>query len=448
MTKTLTEIKKYDTFIYDKFEIEDADHSLKIKFYYEIVGLKKFIHKLEIPYRNTSINKDFVNKLVFNIGLLELVSYWKACIPYNLEINCGAITDKQKEFFKKIYFHGLGEFFYQNKIKPDYDTFININSYGPLYDSSVEYNEEGNLICIGGGKDSCVSLSLLPTKNTSCFIINPKPVMLECASIAGYKENEILCVKRTIDKSLLELNNEGFLNGHTPFSAMVAFVSYLAAYLNNKKNIILSNESSANESNVAGTKINHQYSKSYEFELDFQNYAKEFLGGDINYFSLLRPLTEYQIGMLFAKKEPFHKVFKSCNVGSKENPWRWCCNCAKCLFVYCLLAPHLYKDKLVSIFGEDLFANPALLQTFKELLGKENVKPFDCVGTFEEINYAITKTIKNLNTNDLPILLSYYKENYYDEDLLKLDLEHSYNKNHSLSKENEQLIKEAINYER
>ena len=83
------------------------------------------------------------------------------------------------------------------------------------------------------------------------------------------------------------------------------------------------------------------------------------------------------------------------------------------------------------------------LQMFKELLGKENVKPFDCVGTFEEINYAITKTIKEYN-GDLPYLLKYYKENYYDESVLDDDLEHSYNHEHSLDCYYENIIKEVI----
>lgn len=449
MKKALEDIKKYDTFIYDRFEIVYGEFLVTIKFYYEIVGLKKFVHKIEIPLSNINVDYDYVKKLAFNIGLLELVSYWKSTISSNLIINCGTISAKQQEFFKKIYYHGLGEFFYLNGIDPEYDTFVTINSKGPVYDKMIDYQGYGNLICIGGGKDSCVSLSLVEkTNDTECFIINPKSVMLECAKTAGYNDDEIISVKRIIDKGLLELNEEGFLNGHTPFSAMVAFVSYLTAYLNNKKFIVLSNENSANEANVVGTKINHQYSKSYEFESDFQNYAYEFLGAHIKYYSLLRPLTEYQIGMLFAENKKFHKIFKSCNVGSKVVPWRWCCDCAKCLFVYCLLAPHLYKDELVEIFGEDLFEKETLITTFKELLGKENVKPFDCVGTFEEINYAITKTIKRIGEVELPYLLKFYKDNYYDETILAWDLEHSYNENNSLSKDEEKMIKEAIGYER
>lgn len=446
--KTINDIKKYDTFIYDNYEILYDENKIRINYFFEIVDLKKFIHRIEIPFCNSSIDKEYVNWLAFNIGLLELVSYWKATIAPNLIINCGRIDDVQKDFFKKIYFHGLGEFFYLNSLDPDYDNSINIKCNGVDTKHIIDYSGNGSLIAIGGGKDSCVSLSLYNKENSSCFIINPKEVTLKCAYTAGYEDKNIVEVKRVLDKGIIELNNEGFLNGHTPFSAMVAFVSYLTAYLNGKKFIVLSNESSANEANVAGTKINHQYSKSYEFEKDFQTYAKEYLGREIKYYSFLRPLTEYQIGMLFSKYKKFHGIFKSCNVGSKNENWNWCCHCAKCMFVYSLLSPHLYKEELIRIFGEDMFENEQMLQTFEELLGKKNVKPFDCVGTFEEVNYAITKTIKNMEKKELPLLLDYYKKNYYDEDILKKDLEHSYNENNSLDVQDEILIKEAINYDR
>ena len=89
------------------------------------------------------------------------------------------------------------------------------------------------------------------------IMINPKDVHLKCAG-----DTESYTVKRTIDQNLIKLNNEGYLNGHTPFSAIVAFTSYLVAYITNRSNIILSNEGSANEPTVIGTNINHQYSKT------------------------------------------------------------------------------------------------------------------------------------------------------------------------------------------
>lgn len=447
MHKTLEEIGKYDTFIYDKFEVIYGD-KVVIKFYYEIKDLEKFIHTIELPVSNKNIDKDYIDKLAFNIGMVELLNYWKLTIAPKIVINCGSLTPEQESFFRKLYFNGEGEFFYVNGLKPDYETFVNFTSNGKKYDKNVDISFKGNIIGVGGGKDSCVSLELLKNEeDNACFVINPKPVNLECCKVAGI--DNIYEVRRVLDKKMIELNNRGFLNGHIPFSAMVAFVSYLLAYLNERKYIVLSNESSANESNVAGTNINHQYSKSYEFEDDFQKYALKYLGEGIKYFSFLRPLSEYQIGMIFAERcERFHNIFKSCNVGSKGEVWHWCCNCAKCLFVYSLLSPHLYKDKLVKIFGEDMFENRELLTMFKELLGKENVKPFDCVGTFEEINYAITKTIKNIGTQELPYLLEYYKENYYDDKILDLNLEQFFYTPNSLEEHYLKLVKDAIKYDK
>ena len=274
-----------------------------------------------------------------------------------------------------------------------------------------------------------------------CFIINPKQVTLSCAQTAGYSNEKIVTVKRTIDKNLIELNKQGFINGHTPFSALVAFLSYFNAYITGKKYILLSNESSANESNVDGTKINHQYSKTYEFECDFNEYTKKYFKIDIKYFSLLRPLSEYQIAMLFSNYEKYHEIFKSCNVGSKKEPWHWCCSCPKCLFVYIILSPFLYKEKLIRIFGEDLFEKEDLLDIFIELTGYGKTKPFECVGTYEEVRYAITKTISKLDKQ--PYLLKYYKEHFELENLNK-NLENKYNRENNLNPYFENLLKSEL----
>ena len=257
---------------------------------------------------------------------------------------------------------------------------------------------------------------------------------------SGYSDKTFI-VKRVIDRKIVDLNSEGFLNGHTPFSAIVAFVSYLCAYLSGKKYIVLSNEDSANESTVIGTSVNHQYSKTYEFENDFNNYTKKYYGIDIKYFSLLRPLTEFQIGMLFSKLDKFHKVFKSCNLGSKGDTWEWCCKCPKCLFVFIILSPFLYRDKLIDIFGTDLYEDASLLDTFKELLGYSETKPFECVGTYGEVRFAVSLLINKLG-DDLPYLLRYYKDNYP----LSLDTDYRlhYNLNNNLDSSFESIVKDAI----
>lgn len=432
---------KYDTFIYDSYEIEELENTTKITYNFIVPSLTQYKPTLEV--KKFKIDS-FTKNLIFHIGLVELVSYWKATCSKNVIIKAGYINKEQIEFFKKLYFYGLGELFYTNGITPNYDDFINIKC--ELKEQNIEipnYVGNGNLIPIGGGKDSNVTLEIMKSdfEDNLCFIINPKQVTLSCAQTAGYSNEKIVTVKRTIDKNLIELNKQGFINGHTPFSALVAFLSYFNAYITGKKYILLSNESSANESNVDGTKINHQYSKTYEFECDFNEYTKKYFKIDIKYFSLLRPLSEYQIAMLFSNYEKYHKIFKSCNVGSKKEPWHWCCSCPKCLFVYIILSPFLYKEKLIEIFGEDLFEKEDLLDTFIELTGYGKTKPFECVGTYEEVRYAITKTISKLDKQ--PYLLKYYKEHFELENLNK-NLENKYNRENNLNPYFENLLKSEL----
>ena len=443
--------KEYKEFYYNSYSIKEDEEAIYIEFEFEIPNLTKFNPKLKILKKNMklkNINTPYVKNMVFNMGLIELISYWKVACSPQVIIKCGYLSKEQIDFWKKIYFYGLGELFYTNNIKTNIEEFMNIKTTG----NKIEYDEikdlsDGYIVPIGGGKDSVVTLETLKLdKNKDyCLIINPKPVTLECAKIAGFENDNIIEVTRTIDKELIELNERGFINGHTPFSAMLAFTSYFIAYLIGKKYIALSNENSANESNVKDQKINHQYSKSFEFECDFEEYSKNYLKAPVKYFSFLRPLNELQIAKIFSKHEQYHRVIKSCNVGSKKENWVWCLNCAKCLFAYIILSPYLYKEKLVNMFGKDMFESKNLLETFKELTGNGKTKPFDCVGTFEEVNFAISKTIQNIeNRNEeLPYLLKYYKDNYNLVDT-KNDITKLYNEENNLTKEQNEILRKEV----
>ena len=431
---------KYTEFIYDKYKIEDLENSIKITYYFEIPGLTSFrpTYEIDKKFIKNEIN-NFDKYLIFHIGLVELISYWKAAVPKTVIIKAGYLDEEQISFFKKLYYYGLGEFFYVNNINISIDDFMDIKIEGNKKNYDIEYNGSGNLIPIGGGKDSCVTLELLKNMENSPIVMNPKEPHLKCAYKAGYTKDDVITYKRTIDKNLIELNNKGFLNGHTPFSALVSFTTYLMAYLNNKNNIVLSNEDSSNESTVIGTKVNHQYSKTYEYENDFNNYTSKYFGIGIKYFSFLRPLSEFQISLLFSEFKKYHDVFRSCNVGSKKIPWEWCGKCPKCLFVYIILSPKLYKDELLDIFGKDLYEDEDLLPVFKELVGDASTKPFECVGTIKEVRYAISLTINKLT--NLPYLLKYYKDNY---DLIDEKLEYNYNDINNLPEEFTKILKESL----
>ena len=439
---------KYPEFIYNNYSVNETNDEYIISYEFIISDLCSFHPEIKLNksiIKNDNIDDNLLKYIIFHIGLIEAISYYKSTCSPNIVIKCGYLNEEQISWYKKVLYNGLGELLYKNNISISMEELVNVTV---LNDCKVEintvYNGVGNLIPVGGGKDSCVTLELLKNEeNNSCFIINPKGPSVACAKTAGYADEDIITVTRSIDPELLKLNSLGFINGHTPFSALVAFISYLCGYLSNKKNIVLSNESSANQPTVIGSSINHQYSKSFEFEKDFNDYTKKHFKIDLNYFSLLRGISEYQIGALFSKYKKYHHIFKSCNLGSKSAEWKWCCNCPKCLFVYIILSPHLYKDELVDIFGEDLYEREDLLNIFIDTIGESGIKPFECVGTVEEAKFAISTLINKLDKNNLPYLLKYYYE-HYSLYLDKNDIL-TYNNNNNLNEYFNKIVMEAIN---
>lgn len=415
--------KKHTTFTYKDFLIDETDSEITVTYQFEIEGLSEFAPKwvMKKPQGKRAFKSDRIFKeLVFSLGMVELVSYWKISCAPQVNVLCGQLCHKQIKFWKELYFSGLGEFFYRNRISTDIDSFMTINSFGRKqegYEQKVVDNGTC-LIAIGGGKDSVVSLEVLRSNydKNYCFIINPRGATLDCAKTAGYEDSHIISLKRTLDKNMLDLNAKGYLNGHTPFSAIVAFSSVLSAYINGIKNVVLSNEASANESTVKNSDVNHQYSKSFKFESDFNGYEREFIDSGVFYFSLLRPMSELQIAEYFATKEKYHSVFQSCNVGSKEN--KWCADCSKCLFVSIILSPFLSLEKLCRIFGKNLLDEKSMEGYFTQLIGLCDEKPFECVGSRKEINTAICMAIKRLEEENekLPYLYELYKKtDYYKE---------------------------------
>ena len=450
-TKFLELRNTYKEIIYRDYLVDDVDNDLVITYTFEIPGLTIFKPTISFSkdlIKNSFVNENLMNKIIFHMGMIELISYYKCCCPEKVVIEAGYLNDYDMKWFKKLFYNGLGEFLYKNNISISEDELFDFEIKGKeIKLDDIFYQGYGNLIPVGGGKDSVVSLELLKEykDDNMCFIINPKGANIECSYVAGYEDDSIVKIKRIIDKNLIDLNSRGFLNGHTPFSSVVAFNAYLMAYLTNKKYIVLSNENSANEATVIGTNVNHQYSKSYEFEKDFYEFTKNNYGIDIKYFSLLRPLKEIQIAMLFSKYTKYHKVFKSCNLGSKGSTWEWCCKCPKCLFVYIMLAAFLNKEEMEEMFGKDLLNDVELEKDFIELIGEGETKPFECVGSISEVVYAVNKIISKYE-GELPYLLKVYKEKYQREE--NIDLSYLDDEHNVVSEYLDILKENIINYEK
>ncbi|MCL2634807.1 MAG: hypothetical protein FWD34_09885 [Oscillospiraceae bacterium] len=405
---------KHERFIYHSYEITADGFSFRFTMdEYEFTPQ----WKCDIPETDDLM----LHELVFNLGLVELISYWKSACPPIVEVRCGSLDDWQINWWKKLYLNGLGEFFYINNITPadDFMTIIPTQQHRPKLTVNYPLSTINCLTPVGGGKDSIVTLELLKEyhENNHCYIIGNIQRAYDTAKTAGYSDDRIIRVSRTIDPVLLELNKKGYLNGHTPFSAIVAFSSLVFAYITGKKYIVLSNESSANEGNT-DSGVNHQYSKSTEFERDFREYVSRISPDLPEYFSLLRPLNELQITERFVQFPKYFPIFQSCNAGTKTNTW--CRKCAKCLYVYIMLAAFLDDETLISIFGENLLENPELSDILTALKNPDYDKPFECVGTREEVNTALDMISGKPNYPRPGLLDCFNDDNFVPKELIKL----------------------------
>ena len=406
--------QQHRVFTYESFGYKFDSDGMNMWFDFSVGDAIRFRPTAAIPRRSflaESLPREAADMLVFNIGMIELVSYWKCLCPPTVQIAPYKLDDAQLAFWRKLYYNGLGEFFYTNGIKATEQDFMTIECIGSRQTTAVDVPlGDGYLVPVGGGKDSVVSLELLGSAGVPIrpLIMNPRGATTLCAQRAGFGPDDTLVINRTLDSTMLELNRQGCLNGHTPFSAMLAFYTLLAAALSGERNIALSNENSANEATIPGTKVNHQYSKSLEFENDFRAYVDAYVSKSFNYFSLLRPLSELQIAMLFSRHSKYFDVFKSCNAGSKQDIW--CGKCAKCLFAYIILSPFIEPARLNGIFGKEMLDDPDLAAFFDDLTGRSENKPFECVGTIDEVNAALAMTIDRWydKAESRPALLRHY----------------------------------------
>lgn len=151
--------RKYPQFVYRGYSISEKDDGLHLSFDFSIPGLCEFHPQTRIDGKSLDIfnspSSDYARRMVFFIGLAEAVSYWKCACPSNFRVECGELSAKDIEFFKKLWFNGLGEFFYRNGIKTDMASFVNIEAPEPRKIPKCEsYASSGlEIVPVGGGKD-------------------------------------------------------------------------------------------------------------------------------------------------------------------------------------------------------------------------------------------------------------------------------------------------------
>ncbi len=417
---------RYPVFRYETYEIERSPSRLTARFKFSAppdISFAPEVHfeglaegtcegigdKGSDPRFLHTSEGEFLDNVIFHLGLIESFSYWKATASPTIEVLAGALSDDQIAWWRDLLIRGMGEYFYRNDIDftaPDLVRIVSKDA-GVTAQPYAAALPSRSLLTIGGGRDSALAAALLRDSGSpfACLMLNPPSAALKIAAMATNAKP--LIIRRAICPELLELNRRGYLNGHTPFSAYLAFLGAACLLLYGYSNVIVANERSSEEGNVRfhESEINHQYSKSFRFETCFDEYLAKYLVARARYFSFVRPLYELQIGKAFAQFPEFFSVFKSCNRNRSDS---WCGQCPKCVSVFLTMYPFVSHEALVGVFGRNLFEREETIPILRELAGVET-KPFECVATTNEIVSALALAIAKVHANggNLPCVLEY-----------------------------------------
>lgn len=360
----------------------------------------EFTEIVVLPRSPKNLEPKLLEKFLEPLELVLGISYYKLYCPRRVAVSF-LLSREQARFWNTVYKKGLGEFLYKNDLHPKR---IATFPFTKIQISPARISVRNRaLVGIGGGKDSIVAAELLRQSDAHSFLVETQRRDMISQRVINEIGKPSLCIKRMLDPKLFE-HHEGAYNGHIPISAVYAFLGLLAAALYEYNFVIVANEHSSGVGNLRyhGEIVNHQWSKSAEFEALFQAYTRAYITPDITYFSLLRPFYEIRVAQMFAEHKKYFSLCTSCNrnftILQDRSKSLWCGACPKCAFVFLILAPFLGKKELLGIFQKNLFADSSLIPLYRQLLGFGKQKPFDCVGTFEESRAALflaSKKYKN-----------------------------------------------------
>jgi UDP-N-acetyl-alpha-D-muramoyl-L-alanyl-L-glutamate epimerase len=380
---------RYSKFVFESYAYDPARALLSLR--YRFADGPRFEEQLifDFPSRTLSADADAALDRIFRlIFLLSGVSYYKTFVPPRLVCRAFPLDRHTAEFLQNFYEKGLAEFGWKNRISLQGRCKFDFDLVEPAAPIALELPRR-TCVPVGGGKDSVVTLECLRAAGEDLVLFSLGDTQPINACIAGARL-PFIRVRRRLDPGLLKLNDGGALNGHVPITGLLSAIVLACAVLSGFDTIAMSNEHSASAPNltVDGVAINHQFSKSLEFELDFAGYIANHISPDIAYFSLLRPLSEIEIARRFSYHSQYFECFRSCNTAFRQSPAErgrhWCCDCPKCRFVFLALAPFIAKLELISIFGHDMLDDETQCDGFAALCGLRDHKPFECVGEIDE----------------------------------------------------------------
>ena len=269
MTLSGTEPHSYErgsVFRYQSFAVDAERGVLSCR--YELDG-REFTERVTLapgPRWHTEAARAAA-RLVF---LLAGVSYYKTAAPPVVDFGETALTDAEHGFLREFYLQGLGEFAYRNALDltslrfeaavlapggrpPQTPPLLGgpIPPDPPWGDNPPRIPpapwQRRALVPFGGGIDSIVTVERVRRLADAALFVVSRPAdrfdaIEQPAAVTGL---EVVRAEREIDPQLLRSAELGFLNGHVPVTGILSAIAVLAAVLEDRDAVVMSNEWSA-----------------------------------------------------------------------------------------------------------------------------------------------------------------------------------------------------------
>lgn len=340
---------------------------------------------------------DVVARLLDLLCIVAGVSYAKAVAPTSVTFPQLDVSDAGFSLIQQTYNEGMREFAFHNNLPLTSSFVIEDEPRGGNFQSEFRRGPGSPLIPFGAGRDSCVVASALRHLHPTLFTVGANPY---AQRVADQLSLPLMTASRTLDPTLLHLNEAGAPNGHIPVTAINSLISVITAELTGHTSVVMANEKSASRPTriVDGIEINHQFSKSLEFEYSLTS-AIDIAGSFVQYTSVLRHSSDEAISRAFASKcVDVHPLFMSCNQAMLRNESRrsngWCCQCPKCRGMFLSLAPFMSPQQMTKIFGVDMLNDPSQVTGFQDLMTND-AKPFECVADVQEARHSMLQLTKS-----------------------------------------------------
>ena len=384
----------FDPTTYEVFHVDGwsfDQETMTVGLHYRLdqrLSLTETIDFSALPKPASEAQRTAFERCMSLLSVFAGTSYYKLAAPQRVVVNETRLSASAVALATEVYRQGLAEFAYRNLLPGVLNVGLEVTTEDH---SPLPLGGEGTLVPVGGGKDSIVTLELLRRagEKVTAFSVGDSAPIVSAARVAG---TELVVVRRTIDPQIRGLNQAGAYNGHIPVTAINSVLACAAAVLLGCESVAMSNERTASAPSLywQGAGVNHQWSKSIDFETQFAAVVHDDIAPDLTYFSMLRPLSELAIARIFSGMPEYFDTFISCNQYYKQTgaTASWCGECDKCRFVFLLLAAWLDRKTVTGIFGRDLLAEPANLAGYRELAGLAGPRPLDCVGEVDEVVHA------------------------------------------------------------